>query len=525
MNWFNYLIVGSGPAGVAAARRLQGKGTCIIDIGEKTSRPFAHHSLREGLATGDFESVLGHRWEMLSNLVNPNRIHAKLRAAGVRHVMNGQAFKVYDASGELCLDGAASHAAGGMSNVWGAQLLRYTETDLAEVGDWPIDAKSFEPYYADLEAHIGIAGETDDIHEFLGNTTDMLPPAPIVPAAMYLLEQYKKKRSPKKSPQLQLGRSRLAILTQPYRGYQPYAFNETEFFTTEQIGLYTARRTLEELRSAKSVEYTDQFELIAYREYPEFVEADLRHCVSNELKTVRTRHLMLGCGTLQTARIVLLNKNAVGTALPFIDHPPTLVPVFIPRMFGAALPDRSFPVQLVASIHDTGQRDMISFYYPGGLLWSDLLTDMPLPMEAALRILPTLLGCMLVAQIWETSRPLHGNQLTIDSAGQIRIDYPVRKPYAGLKTLLAALRSLGAYSLPHLAKMAPPGWGFHYAACLPMRHRPQAFETHVDGRLWDSRRVRVIDGSVLPSLPAKNHSLTIMANAARIAEETLRCGY
>jgi choline dehydrogenase-like flavoprotein len=58
-----------------------------------------------------------------------------------------------------------------------------------------------------------------------------------------------------------------------------------------------------------------------------------------------------------------------------------------------------------------------------------------------------------------------------------------------------------------------------------MRHQPSHFETHVDGRLWDSQRVRVIDASGLPSLPAKNHSLTLMANAARIADETLRCEY
>ena len=132
---------------------------------------------------------------------------------------------------------------------------------------------------------------------------------------------------------------------------------------------------------------------------------------------------------------------------------------------------------------------------------------------------------MLVAQIWEASRPTPQNRLSLDPSGSIRIDYPSRQPYARLKPLFAALRSLGAYSLPSLTSMTLPGWGFHHAAALPMRRVPDEFETHVDGRLWDSRRVRAIDGSVLPSLPAKNHSLTVMANAARIAEETLRCAY
>jgi choline dehydrogenase-like flavoprotein len=113
----------------------------------------------------------------------------------------------------------------------------------------------------------------------------------------------------------------------------------------------------------------------------------------------------------------------------------------------------------------------------------------------------------------------------VDGGGNITIRYPERHPYSKLPALLASLRKLGGYSLKRLASAPPPSWGFHHAATLPMRAEPQAFETHADGRLWDSRRVRVIDGSVLPSLPAKNHSLTIMANAARIAEAVKSCGY
>lgn len=522
MDSFNFVIVGSGPAGVAAARRLEGRGTCIVDVGMTAEQDFPYASLGEGLAAGDFASMLGPRWEMLGNLVEPERLHAKLRAPGVNYVARGQTFRVHDAFGKVSVVGAGSHARGGMSNAWGAQLFRYSAADLAEAGGWPVNVGALTSHYTDLEAHIGIAGKIDDMYSFLGATTGMLPPAPLSPAAHHLLARYATRRG---STQLRLGHSRLAVLTESYRGYPAHCFNETEFFATGQHGLYTARRTLDELCAGGGVEYLGGQELIAYRELPEYVELDLRHSESGAVRTLRARHLLIGCGAMQTARLVLLNKQAVGRSLPFIDHPPTLVPLFIPRMFGAALPAHSYPVQLVASVDVDGARDMISFYYPGGMLWSDLLADIPLPMNAALKILPNLLGGMLVAQIWETSRPLPENRLSLDPSGSIRIDYPARFPYARLKSLLAALRPLGAYSLPQLARMAPPGWGFHHAACLPMRHNPDPFETHVDGRLWDSMRVRVIDGSVLPSLPAKNHSLTLMANAARIAEETLRCGY
>ena len=228
MDWFNFVIAGSGPAGVAAARRLEGKGTCIVDVGANPERSFPYASLRQGLGAGDVESILGPRWEMLANLVESERLHPKLRAPGLRHVASGQPFSVHDASGEICMRGAGSEAAGGMSNAWGAQLFRYNDTDLVEAGDWPINAGALEAYYADLEMHVGIAGEVDDMHNFLGKTAVMLPPAPIVPSANYLLTQYKVRR---RGTQLCLGRSRLAILTQPYRGYPACTFDETEFFS------------------------------------------------------------------------------------------------------------------------------------------------------------------------------------------------------------------------------------------------------------------------------------------------------
>jgi hypothetical protein len=239
----------------------------------------------------------------------------------------------------------------------------------------------------------------------------------------------------------------------------------------------------------------------------------------------KTKHLLLACGTQQTARIVLLNKNGPQKYLPFLDHPPTLLPLFMPKMFGSKLPVRSYPVQLAATSSGESSREMISLYYPGGLLRSDFLADIPLPMNVAAKLLPLLQGGMLVAQIWESSVPKKNNRFFLDDHGNININYPERSFYSGFSKLLPAFARLGAFTFSGLAVRSPPGAGFHHVGCLPMRVFPQEFETHVNGLLWDSKRVRVIDGCVLPSLPAKNHSLTLMANASRIAQEVIRCVY
>ena len=525
MNFFDYIIIGSGPAGVSAALKLEGSSTCVVDVGDEPSSVFPYSSLGGALATGQVGELLGDHWEMLSNLANPLRYHPKLRASAIRHVMQGEMFRVIGADGKLLVRGRGSFASGGMANAWGAQLLRYTEDDLSEAGDWPISASDLTRHYANLEAHIGISGELDDMSSYLGPTENLLPPFPSVPAAEHMLNRYVAKRDSHGVSGLHIGRPRLAVLTRPHRGRPAYDFGETEFFTPVGGGIYNPKHTLSELRQRNQIHYLGGHKLISFHEHADYVEIEIEVVQSQQRVSLRTRHLLLGCGTIQTSKLVLLNRAQAGRTLPFIDHPPTLLPIFFPSSFGSRLPKKSYPIQLIGTLAGYGERDMISFYYPSGMLWSDLLPDIPLPMNAARSLLSGMIGGMLVAQIWETSRPVSGNRMCVEDDGTVRIDYAERQPYSKLSPLLAALRRLGGFSMSGLASIPPPSWGFHHAGTLPMRLEPKPFETHTDGRLWDSRRIRIIDGSVLPSLPAKNHSLTIMANSARIAEQVKTCGY
>lgn len=526
MDSFNYVIVGSGPAGVSAALSLERRGTCMIDVGQAAVSSFPFNTLTEALTAGDLPALIGNHWEMLANLALPLRCHPKLRGAAVKHVMEGERFEVVGESGEILVEGRGSYAAGGMANLWGAQLLRYTEADLIEAGNWPITASQLDPHYAQLEEHIGLSGAVDDMEFFLGSATALQPPAPIVPAAQYLFNGYTRKRNSGRLRGLRIGQARLAVLTRPYRNRPAYTYGETEFFSTAPPGLYTPRQTLNELQERAHLTYLGGWKCVRFHEFPEHVEIEVEDVTTLERRRIQARHLLLGCGTIQTSRLVLLHANQPTRRLPFLDHPPTLLPFFFPATFGHRLPDKSFPVQLVGTLgRQESLCDMISFYYPGGMLRSDLLPDIPLPVDVAFDVLKVIMSGMLVAQIWETSRPSPENRLSLNDDGSVRIDYPHRPRYSNFRKLLSAVRALGGFSMQRLASMPPPTWGFHHACSLPMRIDPGPFETHVDGRLWNSRRIRVIDGSVLPSLPAKNHSFTIMANAARIAESARCCEY
>jgi choline dehydrogenase-like flavoprotein len=51
---------------------------------------------------------------------------------------------------------------------------------------------------------------------------------------------------------------------------------------------------------------------------------------------------------------------------------------------------------------------------------------------------------------------------------------------------------------------------------MPMKKIPRGLEVDKFGTSSDLNRIHIVDGSVLPELSEKSHTLTIMANADRI---------
>ena len=61
----------------------------------------------------------------------------------------------------------------------------------------------------------------------------------------------------------------------------------------------------------------------------------------------------------------------------------------------------------------------------------------------------------------------------------------------------------------------------HYAGTLPMTRDGGRLTTDTLGRLAETERVYVADGSVFRSLPSKGLTFTMMANADRVGSAVL----
>ena len=61
------------------------------------------------------------------------------------------------------------------------------------------------------------------------------------------------------------------------------------------------------------------------------------------------------------------------------------------------------------------------------------------------------------------------------------------------------------------------GSSVHYSGTLPMSAERRAWSVSPTCQSHDIENLFVVDGSVMPFLPAKNLTFTLMANAVRVA--------
>jgi hypothetical protein len=92
-----------------------------------------------------------------------------------------------------------------------------------------------------------------------------------------------------------------------------------------------------------------------------------------------------------------------------------------------------------------------------------------------------------------------------------------------LRQLRRCGRALDLHPIPGQTKLSGPAKSYHYGGTFPMQAKPFGeFSSDLHGRVGPWRNVHLIDASVFPTVAATTFTLTIMANAHRIATETLR---
>lgn len=518
-----FLIVGSGPAGAMAAWALRGRDVRMVDAGFTVAPGLSRldRNIFDLRCDRDLTAhAIGSAFEGLQNLRGGRAVSLKLRAPGLEFVIrhSDQLAPLVSETFQPVI----SLAKGGFGNAWGAGVYRFGEDDLR---GFPLATSDLAPHYDEVSRHIGISGAVDDLAAEFGEEPSLQAPLRMSRNCASILAAYETRRAQLNTRGVRLGRARLAVLSEPHRGREPYAYRSLEFLQPGDPAAYNPAMTIDELRQAGSLRYESGWLAKRFRENETGVELDASPIGGGAPTAFRARKLILAAGALNSARIVLASANDHSSRLPLLDNPMTVLPLFHLNAFGQTIEPGASGLAQLNAVFDAaafGAKFQASLYGATGAPMTEFLAQLPFSLDTNRRLLRYLLPAISLAMVFYPSDPSPGQWLRLREDGALEAGYGWRPDPSLASRLCAVFRTLGCWSLPGIAKHAGPGQGIHYAGTLPMRGRPARHELHPDGRLEDSRSAYVVDGACFPRLPSKNLTYSIMANAHRIASGLAR---
>jgi ferredoxin len=529
----NVLIVGSGPAAAGAALALsarEGVAVTVIDIGVRLDTE--GQQVVERLASAEPD-----HWE--PSLVE--RISAQPVSSGLRGVPEKRTYgSDYPFRNVGQLDGLTadedattsliSAAYGGYSNVWGSQLMPFTSSAF---NSWPIDASAMSTHYGAVLNEIPYAAEVDDLAENfpLMHRADPLPP--LSDRSRRVLHAYDRHRSAMKARGITMGKARLAFRARDCVRCRlcmtgcPYGL------------IYSASQTFDALQRSGRV--TLHHGLMALRISE---EDDRASVVARELATGGTRRfeadrVFIACGTLGTTRLVASSLNLFDVDLPILESQQFILPMLSLRASVDPRQEPDFTLSqfnmLVAPGGDSADMAQLHFYtfnpsfiesLPSwvradrmGKVQGQLLRR----LSVALGYLPSWRSPRLFACVRKSSgdRGLPDMHISRGSAPGGR-NHMLRSVVA---QLARSATRLDLYPVLPMLRLAAGGKSYHVGGSFPHSAvRSGRLTSDRLGRVAPWRRVHLIDASVFPNVPAMTFTLTIMANAHRIACETMELG-
>jgi ferredoxin len=516
----NY-VVGSGATGVACAHALVKRGlpVTMLDAGIELE---AH--LRA--IVDDLRSKAPSEWDRRA--LESVRRPMKLTPRGISWKSAfGSSFPYCDGASPVRIEchgveGAASLAKGGLSNVWGGAALPYRASDLTQ---WPFDAAALAPHYEAATAILGIVGTTDRLAgEFplYGLVTRPLRPSQQTAALMVDLEA---RADALRAGGYLFGHSRLAVSPSGcvYCGLCQYGC---------PYGLvYNAASTLARLRETAGFRYVPDVIV------EQVVEsgASVRILGASRSTGARLQYdaarVFLACGALPTTKILLASLDAYDTPLTMQDSQSfvfplmrvraspevireklhTLAQVFV-ELADPALTERTIHLQICGYNHN----------------YLDVLRDLLGPFRSMSRwAVPGIMGRLFVVQGFLHSDESAKIRTTLrrDGGRSTLVLEAIPNPRTRqiIDGVLASLsrhwRCFRAVPLSRVLRIRDAGGSFHVGGTFPMRAQPGPLESDLLGRPTGFTRVHAVDATIFPTIPGLPILYSVAANAHRIATE------
>lgn len=521
------LIVGSGAAAASTANALSHQGDIsitVIDIGlrlepERQQVIDAVSRSKAPLESHDLELIAQQPVASGTQGLPQKRVYGS--DFPFRDV--GQLLGI--TPDESANDSLVSGAYGGFTNVWGAQVMPFADSVF---DTWPVSATEMRPHYQHVLKEIPFAAEEDDLADHFPIIGPAAPLPRVSERTGRVLDAYAAHRSTINRIGLTLGRARLA--------FDAAACVRCGLCMTGcPYGLiYSASHTFDKLRANGQIRYLDGLMALEVGEDGREGYVAAENLSTGQRHVFRADRVFVACGAVGTTRLVLNSRRLfevdvkMGEAQQFMLPLLSLRPTNDPRrepLF--TLNQFNVTASLDAHAYDLSQLHVYT-YNPAfinafprilqGRVASRARAQLLRRLSVALGYLPSWRSPTVLMRVGgPTSRlpqlSISGSEPPAGRRGMLR---------AVLGRLARAAPRLDLYPVLPLMRLSGAGKSYHVGGSFP--HVPDVRSTFGSdrlGRVGGWSRVHLTDASVFPSVPATTFTLTVMANAHRIASEAI----
>ncbi len=520
-------VVGSGPSGVAAAHALleQGVTVCMLDVG-LTLEPERRQQVADASTSGGAAEVLTLIEDGAFDLTGPTNFYRKL-ADGSDFAYRGANAFVASRSGLHEIH--SSFALGGLSNVWGAAVLPFSDDDIR---DWPLDPGELVPHYQAVQSFMHLAGTDDPLSGPFPFFADPVRPFDLSSNAESFLTALNSRKEAMANGGIYTGRSRIAVGS-GYPSDRGASFLPDLFIGGVTNGAtFNAAEVVDDLKRHPRFEYVSDVTVTGFEENADGVQVFAGRGNDDKVQVFEGRRLFLAAGVLPTARIVLSSLKAYERAVPLKQSMHFIFPIL--HVFpGPSSPnDNAFSLaEIFIAFQDTAETGYWSFLsiYRLSEFLLYRIRERYGPLAAGIRLLDKIpLFNQFVCQGYLHSALSPDMTLVLEreadgKEGKIRVT--TRSHSEAKKTTRRLVRKFsrkvwrsGIFPIAAAIDANVPGRGNHVGGTFPMREQPSDLECDKLGRPNGLSRVHIVDASVLPSIPATTITFGVMANAYRIAK-------
>jgi len=526
---YDFIVIGSGPAGVMAAQTLvEGKKTvAMIDVGNQDDyyadlvpeQDF--EQLRKTDATQE-EYLLGRSMESIPQ--EGVKVGAQLSPSRKAMIKDVQEWLPIKSDTFTPME---SLGLGGLGAGWGLGAYVYSDAELQKAG---LNPKEMQQAYSIISQRIGISVGDDEARPYLiGNLNNTLAALKMDNSILRMQEKYKKQKAKFRKDNIVFGAPSMAFLSEDYKNRKATKYHDMDFYTDLGKSAWRAQYVVDDLKEKETFRYIDRHLALRFYEKEEIVYLECINIDTKEKLSYRCKKLVMASGPLGNARILMRSQEKV-ERLPLLCNPYTYMPGINISQLGKPLNRLKTSMAQAMMIYDTNGKheDLVSvaLYSYRSLMLFRLINESPLNLADSRPLFQYLQSSFVIAGIHhpdtyseqkylmriEDDLSPTGDHLFASYKLNTQEQSKIKKRERKIKK---ALRRMGVYPI----KRMDPGAGssIHYAGTIPFASAEKPGTQSTDGRIHGTQNVYSADASGFTFLPAKGITLSLMANAHRVA--------